>query len=429
MHYFLSSFSLCNYISEAMATNSILTTCELCSQHFSDPRMLPCLHSFCFECLQKFYDATKSGHSCPTCKETFEVPEGKIETLQKDLYGSYVAEVAECEEKVQNQSEINCDRCIVSSESVAVKFCCNCCKFLCSWCTKDHTRRSKTHKHELVDMGEKKGGEQEKSLLNSIPRKVINCQVHCDEVLKFYCTTCSCLICRDCIILSHSGHSYDRVEAASEKEKGDLLALAEEADCVVKKLQDAVGKGEKSIQNIKTRQQSVDDEIKESFKILQEELHRREESLLAKSSEVGLTKITALTLQLEGIKGIYDEITRVNGCVKEAVGSYTPAEILSAKKPMTAKLQSLIEQFSACSLVPCKSGTIYTNVGSISVFKGEIEKFGVVTEGCCATASTASLYIPQAIKAQVKTVLITTRDGQGKPFLHGGEVGKGKLER
>ena len=410
-----------------MATNSILgTLCELCSRHFSDPRLLPCLHSFCYECLVKHFDANKSGYSCPTCKEAFEVPDGKIEMLPNDFYGSYVAEVTEFEEKINHQSDVNCDRCIVSSESVAVKFCCNCSKFLCSWCTKDHTRRQKTHKHELVDVGEKKEDQQAKSLINNIPRRVMNCQLHSDEVLKFYCTTCSCLICRDCMALSHSSHTYDRIEATAKKEKDDLLMSVSEGVTAVKKLEDAMAKGEKVIQNIKARQHSVDDEIKDCFKDLHEALRRREECLLARSSEISLTKITALMLQIEDMKKIYNEITRVSGYIKEAADTYSPTEILSAKKTMAVKLSSLIKEFNSCSLDPCKSDTIFTKFAAISA-KGEIEKVGIVTGGACASTSTASLYIPQAIKGKVKKVPITARDIQSEPYLHGGDVLKAKL--
>lgn len=406
-----------------MASNLILTSCELCSRHFTDPRMLPCLHSFCFECLFKHFDSKKSGYSCPTCKEVFEVPNGKLEALPKDLHGSYVAEVAEYEEKMQS-ADINCDRCIASSESAAVKFCCNCCMFLCSWCTKDHTRLRKTHQHELVGVGEKKEGQQDKSLLNSIPRKVMNCQLHSDEALKFYCTTCSCLVCRDCVILSHNGHSYDRIEATAEKEKGDLLAVVDETRSAASKLEDAMAKGEKVIQNTKARQQSVDGEIKECFKNLHAALHRREECLLAKSSEVGLTKVTALMLQIEEMKKVHEEMSRVYGCIKEAIDTYTPAEMLSAKKTMTVKLTSLTKVFGDCSLDPCKNDTIYTKFDTTFVME-DIEKLGVVTGGCYV-ASTASLYIPQAIKGKAKKITVTTKDIQGKTFC-GGDVVKAKL--
>ena len=408
-----------------MATNSTLVTCELCSRHFSDPRLLPCLHSFCYECLVKHLDANKSGYSCPTCKETFEVPGGKIEMLPNDFYGSRVAEVTEFEEKIHHQSDVNCDRCIVSSENVAVKFCCDCSKFLCSCCTKDHTRCRETHKHELVDMGEKKG-QQAKSLLNTIPRKVMNCQLHSDEVLKFYCTTCSCLICCDCMALSHSSHNFDRIEATAKKEKDDLLVSVSTGVTAVKKLEDAMAKGEKVIQNIKARKHSVDDEIKDCFKDLHEALHRREECLLAKSSEISLTKITALMLQIEKMEKLYREITRISGYIKEAADTYSPTEILSAKKTMAVKISLLIKEFNSSPLDPCKNATIFTDFSAISA-KGEIEKVGIITGGACASTTTASLYIPQAIKGNVKKVPITARDIQGKPYPYGGDVVKAKL--
>ena len=372
----------------------------------------------------KHLDANKSGYSCPTCKEAFEVPD-KIEMLPNDFYGSYVAEVTEFEEKINDQSDVNCDRCIVSPENMAVKFCCDCSKFLCNCCTKDHTRCRETHKHELVDMGEKKG-QQAKSLLNTIPRKVMNCQLHSDEVLKFYCTTCSCLICRDCMALSHSSHTYNRIEATAKKEKEGLLMSVSEGVAATKELEDAMAKGEKVIQNIKARQHSVDDEIKGCFKNLHEALRRREECLLAKSSEMILTKTTALMLQIEEMKKLYSEITRVSGYIKEAADAYSPTEILSAKKTMAGKLSSLIKEFNSSSLDPCKSDTIFTDFSAISA-KREIDKVGIITGGACASTSTASLYIPQAIKGKVKKVPITARDIKGEPYPHGGDAVNAKL--
>jgi sugar lactone lactonase YvrE len=226
--------------------------------------------------------------------------------------------------------------------------------------------------------------------------------------------------------LSHCGHSYDRIEAAAEKEKVDLLEVANEGNSAASKLEDAMAKGEKVIQNIKARQQSVDGEIKDCFKDLYETLRHREEHLLAKSSEIGLTKTTAVMLQIENMKRIYNEITRVCGYIREAADTYDPTEVLSAKKIMTGKLSSLIKEFNSCSLDPCKSDLISTKFATSSA-KMEIDKIGVVTGGCCATTSTAYLYIPQAIKGKEKKVLITARDIQGKRFLHGGDVVKAEL--
>ena len=418
----------CRLIDHIMATNSStqsISSCELCSQRFSDPRMLPCLHSFCYNCLVKHFDAEKSEHACPTCQEAFRVPGEKLEALPKDLRSSYVAEVAEYEDMVSGKSKICCDRCGNSDDSVQFKFCCTCCKCLCSLCTEDHTRVLETRKHELIEIGEKKN-QDEMGLLNRIAHKSISCSLS-GEVLKFYCKTCSRLICRDCMVLSHTGHSYDYIEAVAESEKKDLLPLVEKAESAAGELEDAMAKGEKSIQNIQTKKKSVDDAVNKCFKELQEALEHRKETLLAKSSEIELSKITALKLQGEAMKKFHDEIVRVCGRIKEASEVYMPAEMLSAKGPMTEKLSGLLKLFNAFPLDSCKSESIMTDLNN-TMIRSEIEKFGVITAGSCASKSTVSLYMPQAIRGKEKKVVLTSMDVEGKPFGRGGEVVQATIE-
>ena len=415
-----------------MATNlvksSSIATCELCSHFFSDPRMLPCLHSFCCKCLLKHFEGKKNdGYTCPTCDQAFVIPDGGIKALPKDLRGSYEADVAAYETKVKSESGVGCDRCIASSsESMAIKFCCDCCKFLCSQCTQDHIRWRETHKHELVDVGEEKEGQSERCLLDSVPHKKMKCQVHSDEVLKFYCETCSTLVCRDCIVLSHKEHLYNRIEEVADKEKSCLVSLLGDTDSATGKLEDAIARGEKVIQNIKMKQKFVDEEIDATFKDLHNALDSRKEFFLSKSSEIALGKITAINIQSEEMKNLYQEITRITTKIKEATQIYTPEEMLSAKGAMSAKLKDLMKQFSACSLDPCKNESMPTSFNS-SIVKGEIEKFGLVAGGCYAPTSTAAIYIHQAIKGKVMKIIVTARDKQGKLYPYGGEVVRAKM--
>ena len=92
--------------------------------------------------------------------------------------------------------------------------------------------------------------------LTNVPHKPMNCQLHEDETLKFYCETCSLLICRDCIICEHSGHTYNRVEKVAEKEKADLLSTLETANGAKAKLDDAIAKGGKVMQQIHGKQKA-----------------------------------------------------------------------------------------------------------------------------------------------------------------------------
>ena len=60
--------------------------CALCENPYRDPRLLPCLHAFCFDCLQKqLGDSTdqQAGLICPTCSEPIPLP---IDELPKHVY-------------------------------------------------------------------------------------------------------------------------------------------------------------------------------------------------------------------------------------------------------------------------------------------------------------------------------------------------------
>ena len=71
-----------------MATNRSLAetiekdflACAICFEQLTDPVGLPCLHGFCFECLNNWHKSSKNKSQviCPASKETAPVPSGGI---------------------------------------------------------------------------------------------------------------------------------------------------------------------------------------------------------------------------------------------------------------------------------------------------------------------------------------------------------------
>lgn len=53
-----------------------ITTCSICLEDFKYPRSLPCLHSFCLQCLQGHYKDKCPGDDalCPLCRKEFQIP-------------------------------------------------------------------------------------------------------------------------------------------------------------------------------------------------------------------------------------------------------------------------------------------------------------------------------------------------------------------
>ena len=67
---------------------SEIVTCPICLEDLKDPRSLPCLHSFCFRCLQRHYEDMDPGDdvSCPVCRKEFQIPRSGLNRLPLNLF-------------------------------------------------------------------------------------------------------------------------------------------------------------------------------------------------------------------------------------------------------------------------------------------------------------------------------------------------------
>jgi len=65
-----------------------MTECSICTEVFTDPRGLPCYHTFCLKCLQTYCEDKRSGHRvpCPMCRKEFSIPGDGLLGLQKNFY-------------------------------------------------------------------------------------------------------------------------------------------------------------------------------------------------------------------------------------------------------------------------------------------------------------------------------------------------------
>lgn len=51
-----------------------LLTCSICLERFNDPKILPCHHSFCFNCINRLKENRQV--KCPICRNTHDVSYG-----------------------------------------------------------------------------------------------------------------------------------------------------------------------------------------------------------------------------------------------------------------------------------------------------------------------------------------------------------------
>src|SRR5690349_3924361 len=93
---------------------SAILECSLCLFEFRKPKCLPCIHTFCLDCLQKYKDTKDSEDelSCPLCREVFTIPPQGLSGLRDNFFIASLVKTesaAELESKGKENSEVKCE--------------------------------------------------------------------------------------------------------------------------------------------------------------------------------------------------------------------------------------------------------------------------------------------------------------------------------
>lgn len=182
-----------------------LTECSACGNSFSNPRLLPCIHTYCLECIEHFTRGKIPGDSvaCPLCMKTFLVPDAGVSDLPKNCF---------TEQLIRSTNIISrrCEGCNKTEDDVrtqkqSVVWCVECKLRFCEDCVDVHGRATNTREHKLVNID---NGNELATVGNMM---VACCHKHPNEVLSEYCFACDEALCAVCCAQIHHAHQRSDV--------------------------------------------------------------------------------------------------------------------------------------------------------------------------------------------------------------------------
>lgn len=350
--------------------------CSVCLERFKDPKALPCLHSFCTECLVKLLASSgRSGNliRCPNCRREARLPDGGISGLPSAFHVNYYLELLQVLKKVSGTQRAACDNC---NGGQAIGYCRDCAQFLCQECIDIHRRWARFSSHAVSGMRDVAS-----IASRMVPLKeasVMDCLVHNKKPLEIFCEKCEVLLCHNCTVKTHRDHEYDlvmdvfakykqRVEDHLQPVKEKLVVLDNALAKLKKRKSDVVAQGE----DVKLELRSA---IQELMQILQDTAGQLSENVDVMVQE----KMKQLDHQIGGVEMVAAQLQSCKEFVEAELRMGSEQQILAGEKQMVQHMITLTTQVVSETLEPL----VGLNIGFIpnqEVYK-LCREVGIVTK-------------------------------------------------
>ena len=281
--------------------------CPVCLDLYTNPKTLPCLHSFCQECLEGLPQEREARGdtyylSCPTCRQHTEVPREGVGAFPVAFTLNNLKEIT------QNLKKKNFD-----------------------------------------------------------PQQV-TCNDH-DKPLEVFCETCKKVICFHCAVRTHKDHKYDLVSDCYPKHYqmlyDSLKPIKGKKEVLKKVLSDlAERKGQ-----IREREEGVLREIHEMVEEMIGILRQSERKLTEQVKRVTDAKLEMLSGQTKSVQTSLSLFEDIEDYVEQNLKTGTQQQVLRSKKQMMERMSEVTTQINVEELHPIEKDDLRLIKESAETFK------------------------------------------------------------
>ena len=393
--------------------------CPLCLETVNDPKTLPCLHSFCLQCLDKHAlyarRQLQTTIKCPVCLTCFQIPEGNtFGGLPTSFHLNRLVDLL-----ALRDGSAEAQRCSSCDENyTAACYCFVCQNFLCAACFEAHQRLKATRGHRNI-LVENLQAQDVQELI----RRPVMCsqQYHEDQTLEYYCEECKVCICHKCSVVSHNRHSMVDMQKAADDHKTQIADALEKVKTLVTVYENQMQKEkelmDKSKLEVSAAQRKMTETVDNCIRILTE----HKSAMNAKFDEINQAQQKAHATQQENLQFA---ITRLQSSVEQGediLERNISAEILQTKEVIIGRCEELLHARKHEMYKPPHVHYIIEKVTTICdrVIVSNTDSSLSIVEGHC----------DKETEEKTETIFtIVTRDSNGKQCYNGDDHIKVDIE-
>ena len=289
----------------------------MCLDLYTNPKILPCLHSFCQKCLEGLPQEREARGdtyylSCPTCRQNTEIPREGVGAFPVAFHLNNLKEIMESlKKKASNPQQVTCN---------------------------DH-----------------------------------------DKPLDMFCVTCETVICHYCAFRTHKDHKCALVSDCYPKHyqmlHDSLKPVKGKKEALKKVLSDlAERKGE-----IRKREEGVLEEINRMVEEMIGILRQSERKLTEQVKRVTDAKLEMLSGQTKSVQTSLSLLEGIEDYVDQSLNTDTHQQVLSSKKQMMERMSEVTAQINVEELRPIEKDDLRLIKESAETLKDSLHHIGTVS--------------------------------------------------
>ncbi|XP_043244213.1 tripartite motif-containing protein 2-like [Amphibalanus amphitrite] len=290
--------------------------CAICGQHFRNPKILPCLHTFCQHCLRRHVPPESLSVSCPSCKCHSILPPAGVSGLQTN--------------RLLALEPDSCTACAGTGT--------------CPTCVAVAAEESRNPAKESSDSDSDSGSESESDVTQESSRRrrgadwQLYCSNHAGQTLRFFCRDCETAVCASCTDILHAQHSTCRLSETGAEQRQALLALRQRVSSQMdverrrRALLSAAGG------QLRQARLQAEQDLQAYCHSLVQTVHRRKEALTGLLAQIYRDRVSDIEHQLVRLDSFLTELDACERHMERALDSGTDTEVLLLNKQVTVRV-------------------------------------------------------------------------------------------
>ena len=352
--------------------------CEFCQGSFKDPKVLPCFHILCRECIRSLQVQGVEELKCPVnrCSRKFTCQDSDPESLPDATIVYHLQDLGRFKEKLK-KDEIICDTCFDRErKKIRAVGSCDHCNYICRTCKNLHASKDEFSDHDVLlflQLSQQVDDNLHSEVLKrsrsmSFVQQTRNkCKVHLANPNTHFCMDCKMYVCSRCIDTTHAKHNYKVTSRAFLECKDLMNQQIPSIQLKQNQVIEAVGYVEQRKDDVRNQKLTLSSSVDATFERLSRILDKRKQELKKRLDHLTDRKVTNLSAQQLELERTANEIERMVDYTERVLLSSTERELLT----IYPFLSESIEQSSRTSskLQPVETANTTFKVSAVNHLK------------------------------------------------------------